>query len=138
MKVNLAGFPKFGPFNYKNKFCKIASRQNYFSRDIQFIFPLTLDRQKIKKVALRFIWSLRSLRYYYQTAYKFWDSLPKLKHPKCKSCFTLVDGLLICVGSFLTKYQTNESLIPFTHFDMRKHLLPLLETIVKPKVLRKV
>ena len=58
--------------------------------------------------------------------YKFWDSFPKSKHPKCKSYFTLEnalqDNLIIAklqffafvvdvIEPFLTKYQTDKSMV---------------------------
>ena len=83
---------------------------------------LPLDRWTENKVALRLIEAWDAIK----RLYKFWDSLPKSKRPKCKSYFTLgntlKDNLIITklqffafvtdlVEPFLTKYQTDKSMI---------------------------
>ena len=85
--------------------------------------------------------------------YKFWDSLPKSKRPKCKSYFTLgnalKDNLIVAklqffafvanlVEPFLTKYQTDKPVVPFMYYDIKNIICNILEIIVKPEVLVKI
>ena len=74
-----------------------------------------------------------------------WKKLPKSKQPKCDSYHIVKDaaddqlGFFICAASFLEPYlkfyQSNQPMVPFIYFDLKKLVTCLLKLSVKAEVI---
>ena len=113
--------------NRENKSCANFFQWKLLPLWYSFDLPCYFRWTENKKVALQLIEAWDAIK----QLYKFWDSLPKSKRPKCKSYFTLgnalKDNLIVAklqffafvanlVEPFLTKYQTEKPMVPLYFF----------------------
>ena len=83
---------------------------------------------------------------------KYWEILPKAKQPSSKSYMNVkmvvVDDLIpakfkfFCFIAeiskiFLTKYQTDKSVVPYLYHEIVRIIRRLMQLIVKPEILEK-
>ena len=83
---------------------------------------------------------------------KYWEALPKAKRPSSKSYMNVkmavADDLIpaelkfFCfiaeiVKPYLTKYQTDKSMVPYLYHDIVRIIRRLMQLIVKPEILDK-
>lgn len=79
--------------------------------------------------------------------YTFWNKYPKSKGPSLKSYnvikvvvddpffitkLPIFENVSSLMEPFLTRYQTDQPMIPFIYFNLKNLMLKLLEIVVKP------